>query len=143
MSNKEFCSQCGATITEYKHSLGKGLLRALVKFAKHASSRGAAVNLNDCNMNLSERTNFYKLKYWGLLEKASDNERGGEWVMLPIGWAFVEGRIEMRKLVWSYRGEFVRFDGERVYIQDVTDGWKYRPDYVRERRPYDPQQPLL
>lgn len=139
MKTAETCPHCGSKMVEYKHSLSKGLLRALVKFARRGTG---IVNLNDCNMSLSERTNFYKLKYWGLLDKASDNERGGEWLMSALGWSFVKGETQLRKLVWSYRGAFARFDGNRVFIQDVTDGWKYRPDYAREAVPHSPQQGL-
>lgn len=140
----EFCPTCGAKVMEYKHSLSKGLIRAFLKFAKQASlTANGTVNLNDCDMNLTERTNFYKLRYWGLLNKADlTNDRGGEWRMYEKGWKFVKGEISVSKHAWSYRGEFTRFDDEQVFIMDVTDGWKYRPQYAREAQPYN-QRPLL
>ena len=45
-------------------------------------------------------------------------------------------KARMRKKVWTYRGEFVRWDGGQVHITDVAGGWKYRPDYAREGRPH-------
>ena len=136
----KICPHCQGKMVEYRHGLSKGLVRGLAKFAKRG--RGT-VNLNDCHLTLTERTNFYKLKYWGLVEKASTNERGGEWKMTALGWDFVCGNISLRNRVWSYRGDFVRFDGMRIYIQEVTDGWKYRPDYAREAIPHDPNSPQL
>ena len=128
-------------MVEYKHGLSKGLLRALVKFARGGQD---VVNLNDCKMNLSQRTNFYKLKYWGLVVKASTNERGGEWRMTLTGWQYVRGEIPLHKYVWSYRGNVMRYEGQQFYIQDITDGWKYRPEYAREAQPHqEPGQESL
>lgn len=139
--HKERCPHCNATMTEYKHSLSKALLRCLVKLAK--AGRGD-FNLNELGMNYNQQSNFQKMRYWGLVEKADPTcMKGGKWRMTDLGWSFVEGHTQLRKSAWSYRGEFVRFDGDRVYIQDLTEGWKYRPDYARERRPHEPQQVLI
>ena len=134
------CSECGAKVVKYKHGLSKGLMRALVKFSRRG--RGV-INLNDCDMDLSQRTNFYKLKYWGILSKASDNERGGEWKMNPLGWSFVSGDMPLPQYVWTFHGDVVEFAGKDLFVQQITDGWKYRPDYAREAKPHDRQQSLI
>lgn len=133
----ERCPHCNAKIVEYKHGLSKVLVRSLVKVAK----RGAGAHRISEFLSKSEYTNFSKLQYWGLAEKADGGERGGVWKVTQLGLEFIKGHIQLRQYAWSYRGELVRFDGNRIYVMDVTGGWKYRPDYAREARPHiDPRQ---
>lgn len=135
MKQVKICPHCSAKMVEYPHGLSKGLLRCLVKMVRAGTGDK---DLGDLQMNYNQQSNFQKLRYWGLVEKSDPgSEKGGKWRMTDLGWAFVKGEIQMRNKVWSYRGEFVRFDGDRIFIQDVTGGWKYRPEYAREAVPHE------
>jgi hypothetical protein len=108
-----------------------------------AMAGGGPINLNELNLNISQQTNFYKLRYWDLVEKSDpDSEKGGVWNLTERGKMFVRGEITVNKVVISYRGKMVRFEGEEIAVYEITDGWKYRPDYVRESEPHS-QQAML
>ena len=139
MSKSTRCPHCDAKMVEYKHGLSKGLARSLYLISKHLNRKNE-FHIAKCEMTYSQRENSRKLKHWGIIEKLGDKDsKGGWWRLTDIGEAFIRGNIQLRKYVWSYRGDFVRFDGDRVYITQMTDGWKYRTDYVREAVPRGPE----
>src|SRR5690606_15569639 len=130
MTEEKLCDHCGAKIVEYKHGLMKGLARGLWKLAK---AGGGPINLNDLKLNISQQTNFYKLRYWEVVRKADlSNLKDGVWVMTAIGWAFIRDEIRLSKYVWSYRGKALRVDGPRVLFSEITDGYKFRNEYAEE-----------
>lgn len=134
MISATFCNHCGAKVVEYKHSLSKGLLRGLFKLAQNG---GGPINIRTIGMTVDQLTNFQKLRYWGLVAKSDpENPKGGDWNITSLGWEFIKGQIRVNKSVWSFRGSFVRFDGELVSFEGVTDGYKYRQDYAEEARPH-------
>lgn len=94
-------------------------------------------HVGSCDLTNSQINNLQKLRYWGLIAKAPDaSAKGGFWILTDLGLAFAQGRIQIRNKVWTYRGDFVRFAGDQVWITDVSAGWKYRPDYAIARRPH-------
>jgi hypothetical protein len=130
------CPHCGAKMVEYKHSISKGLARALAKVVRATRGR-SRFEISECGLTYSERENIRKLQYWGLITKAPTNSgKGGEWIITTIGMDFLKGTIKVQKSVWTYRGETIRFEGPHINITEVTDGWKYRPDYAREAEPH-------
>lgn len=128
------CPHCGAKMVEYKHSLTKAQIRPLAKLAK---AGGGPLNItDDLNLTKSEYTNFAKLAYWGLVKQEGNSERGGNWQITEKGWGFVKGLVGIRKQVIIYRGNLVKFLGDFITIQQVTGGWQYRPQYIRESQPH-------
>lgn len=131
-TNNKICESCGAKVMEYKHGLMKGLARGLYKLAE---AGGGPINLNELKLNISQQTNFYKLRYWDLVRKAdSSNLKGGEWTMTPTGWSFIRDQLRIPKHVWSFRGKRIRFDGKEILFSEVTDGYKYRNEYAEEAK---------
>jgi hypothetical protein len=132
---KKVCEHCGASMMEYKHSLSVGLLEGLLRLYRQRKP----VNLAVLNLNHSQWDNFQKLKYWGLVEKfrgAGTNAKGGIWTITTNGIDFVTGRVKVQKSVWTYRGEFRRFDGEEVNSHQIHDAFKTVEDYRREMVPH-------
>ncbi len=135
MADVKRCPHCDAKMVEYKHSLSKSLARVLYRISQHLDAN-REFHVGSCNLTNSQINNLQKLRYWGIIEKRADEKRkGGYWRVTDVGLWFMEGRTVLRKYVWTYRGEFVRFDGPQVLISELTDGWKYRPDYARESVP--------
>lgn len=132
-----YCEHCGAKVVQHKHGLSKSALRGLRKFAERSKR---AINLNRCKMTMSEQTNFYKFKYWGIVEQA---EESGEWRMTPKGGRFLRGEIPLQHSVRTFRGQVIEFSGKEEYIYEVTDGWRLRPDYIRDMRPHRPHPDLF
>jgi len=132
----EICPTCGAKTVEYPHGLSRGLARVIFRICQGLGP-DRRFYIGDLDLTYSQRCNAQKLGYWGIIERAQDDTgKGGEWILTELGLAFAQGRIQLRRKVWTYRGDFVRFDGDQILITDVSDGWKYRPDYARERRPH-------
>lgn len=131
----EFCGSCGAKVMKYKHGLVKGLAYGLRRLAEMG---GGPINLNELNLSISQQTNFYKLRYWGLVMKASDgNEKGGEWQITDLGYRFIRGEIFLSKYAWSFRGHWICFEGPEIYFDEISDGYQYRPDFAREAQPWN------
>ena len=132
MGHKKICEHCGATMVEYKHGLSKGLIRSLAIVAV-AFKDTEPHEIKDMGLDYTNRCNFQKLRYWGLVEKVGDKDsKGGLWRITENGMAFVSGELSVPKFVWTYRGDIDRYEGKDIWITDVSEGWKYRPEYARE-----------
>jgi len=130
------CETCGAKVVEYKHGLSIGLVRVLYVMASGAPP-GSVVSMSDLKLTYSQRCNAQKLRYWYLIEKVHDQDsKGGDWRVTNRGFEFLRGAISVPKDVWTFRGDTVRYEGRSRYIEQVTDGWKWRPDYAREAIPH-------
>jgi len=130
------CPTCGAKTNSHKHSLSGVLARGFKKVLNTADVIGR-FEMISCDLTHSERQNLVKLQYWGLIEKRRDaRHRGGGWRVTVKGLAFAEGMTQLDKSVKTYRGKVVEFSGPKVSIMDLADGWKYRPEYARDARPF-------
>lgn len=119
-------------MVEYKHGLSKSLMRCLVKLC---DAGGGPLNISDdITLTKSQYTNVAKLAYWSITEKANPHggERGGVWKVTRIGWQFIRGEISLPKWVRVYRGDVVKKSARGIYFDEVTGGWKYKPQYARE-----------
>lgn len=133
MKQTKICDHCGAKIVEYPHTLNKGLMRALYKVYR---SGGGPINLKNVlpSLTRNEWDNFQKLKYWNLVEQVivDGSRKKGVWLITELGKKFVTGNISLPNKVWTFRGEIVKYEGSNIFIQDITDGYKFRPEYANE-----------
>lgn len=135
MAASKCCPTCGAKMVEYKHGLSKGLARTLYRIA-NGMNADRVYGVREIGLTNSQYDNHQKLRYWGLIERLEDESRkGGRWRLTDVGFDFVRGVSGLRKYVWTYRGDVVRFDGDAVWIAELTDGWRFRPDYARDAQP--------
>lgn len=142
MNHTERCPHCNAKMVTYKHGLSKTLMAGLRNVMLVADKAGY-FNIGKVALSHPQRQNLPKLKYFGIIEKVGDADgHGGEWRVTSAGMAFVTGQLSVQKMRRTYRNEVVEVLGEYVFITDVSGGWKYRPDYAREAKPYHPQQGL-
>ena len=135
---KEFCSQCGATTVEYKFRLSKGLVSCLGKLLK---ADGPA-HRRYLHLTNSEYTNFPKLAYWKLsrqLQNADGRTRNQPWTITNMGKFWISGATQVFEQVVTYRGKFVRIEGEPVSISDVDPDWKKADWYVLTRESAGPE----
>jgi len=127
------CPTCGAKTVEYRHNLSKGLAGALI--ALHEA--GGKFNVNELPLTHNQKANFQKLRYWELVEKTDrpdGSHIGGWWEITGHGSDFLLG-FSIQKHVWTYRGNPIRTEGEYVTIEDLSAGYKYRPQYAEEAQP--------
>ena len=133
----KYCPHCDAKMVEYRHALSKPLLTAFTRIAEHTLPRRKYAFKNLKYLTLNARTNLYKLRYWDLIRKEPGDEKGGDWVITDRGVDFLMGHMALPTHVWSYRGEFLRYEEETKYITEILLLWKYRPDYIAEARPHN------
>lgn len=137
MEKDSVCECCGAKLVEYKHSLSKGLARCFYRIIQAGPGEH---ELSELGMTYSQRSNFSKLKYWGLVAKIGDpSGKGGKWIVTNKGWNFAYGEIEVPKTVWTFRDAVQRFEGDNVSIETITGGYKYRPEYAADAKPHNCQ----
>jgi hypothetical protein len=113
-------------------------VRIFIKAVIHAHPNRSFL-FEDINFSsYSEGSNFQKLRYWGLIRKQlAPDSKGGWWSITDRGMRFAEGKIFLPSKVWTYRGDVLRFEGKDKYINDITGGWKYRPEYAKEAQPHN------
>lgn len=139
--NTKICPHCQAKMVEYKHGLTISLMRAFAKVVIHTAPGRKFVfaDLTKSTLTYPQAAALQSLQYWDLIAKDFGNrtKRGGEWIITDLGMRFAQGGIALPKYVWTYRADVIRFEGEKMTIQEVTGGWKYRPDYAREAKPHE------
>jgi hypothetical protein len=119
-------------MVEYRHGFSAALAHGLHSI--YLANK--TINLKHLNLTRNQWDNFQKLRYWGLVQKAI-NENGsrnqGCWSITQKGKDFVDGKILIPKGVWTYRGETVRFEGDDCKFNDVHEPtYKQRVEYAEE-----------
>jgi hypothetical protein len=130
------CETCGAKMVKYKHSISIPLVKALTALMETGIE---PVHLYHLKLTYNEESNFHKLRYFDLVEPYyTDGERvGGVWFITQLGIDFLRGKAEIRKSAWSYRSEWVGWEGKLVKVTDVDEGYKHKEEWAAEARPYD------
>jgi len=135
MKEKKFCPHCNATMVEYRHSFSKALAAGLHRIY----SAQKPVNLKELGLTRNQWDNFQKLRYWGLVGQSyrDDGVRiGGVWHITQAGIDFIERGTFIKKYVYTYRGEPVRFDGDVCFFEDVHPDYEQRESYSANAVPH-------
>jgi len=107
------CFACGASTRTYKRTLTALYFTALLKaFEYQKNTNGAPVNSKECGLTYDEFSNFSRLQWWGLIEKA----KARHWNLTPKGRAFVRGLVTVPLSLLVRRNKVVGADGPEVYI---------------------------
>jgi hypothetical protein len=124
-------------MVEYKHTFSKALAVGLSRLNFHG---GGPINIKNLGLTRNQWDNFQKLRYWGLVAKATKEDgtrAGGEWVITQKGLDFIEKGIGISKSVWTYRGDTVRFEGDTCFYNDSHDPeYKQRHSYADSALPH-------
>lgn len=135
MADKKICIHCGASMMEHRHSISIAMIVGLEMISKFELN----VNIKELGLTRNQWDNFQKLRYWGLVRKFYDsdgNRLGGHWTCTAKGRDFLAGKIKIPRVVWTYRGEFVRAEEEAAYVFEIDQGYKIREEYADESRPH-------
>lgn len=137
MANVKRCPHCEAKMVEYKHSFSKALAVGLGRL--HFLG-GGPINIKNLGLTRNQWDNFQKLRYWGLVAKATKQDgtrAGGEWILTQKGRDFIEHGLAITKSVWTYRGDTVRFDGDTCFYTDSHEPkYKQRQSYADSAVPH-------
>lgn len=137
MPNVAICDACGAKIVEYRQRLNQLHVEGL-RALYAAGGKGVHIG-KDLQLEFSEQSNFQKMRYFGLVEKAYTEDglrQKGRWDITQKGRLFVEGIGYCYPVVWTYRGDPVRFEGEPIEINDVTGEVDESEDYAATALPH-------
>jgi len=133
MKQVVICECCGAKVVEYKHVLNKGLVDALFRLSKHI----VPMPLTELDITRNQWTNFQKLRYWGLVDKAihADGTGTGCWFVTWKGREFIANEIPMKNNAWTFRGITTNLDGKEMYFNDIYDPlYRDRVEYAKDAR---------
>jgi len=135
----KYCETCGAKMVRYKHSLCKGIVNGLLRFAKFGPHPQRLCDKGKLagGMTRNAADNFQKLKYFGIVVKAppdGEAQHSGWWQITQRGWDFIRGTKAMPSFMWTYRGEVVDESTELVSIHEIKHDPYYLQwgDYVAE-----------
>ena len=136
MAEIKYCECCGAKMQEYRHVLNKPMVLSLIAlFRSKKLKPGLISKILDHN----QLCNFQKLRYWGLVEKhisRDGSRKGGVWKITNKGFLFLKGELKIPLRVWSFRGEFIRAENDKlVSVKDIHGSYEYRLDYVQHSLP--------
>lgn len=112
------CPCCGASMSEFKQSLSKGIVTSLVKFATIARIK-RMTNLHlvtDLELETNAHNNFQKLRYFGLVEKTG---KPGLWEITSKGLNFVAGRVAVEDHVITFRNKTQVRSNTSVFIDEI------------------------
>lgn len=134
----EVCEACGAKTVEYRHRLSEPLVKGLAKLEQ---AGGGPINLKELDLTWSQRDNFQKLRYFGLVlrcRREDGSRRNGVWEITGKGRMFLAGTIGVQHVAVTYRGETIRMEGEQVDATDVIgDLYQQREQWAREAVPHE------
>ena len=128
MEHKSICEHCGAKKIEYTFSFNKGLATFLGKLF----DANQPCKTDNLGLTYAQRTNSQKLRYWGLAVPVINEEsvlKRGWWVITEKGKAFVRGQISIQKKVITQRNEILRFEGQHITFNEVSEGYQYYEHY--------------
>ena len=127
------CECCGQTTKEYKHKLSRQLGESLIQFFKY----GGRAKLKDLHLNYSKRTNFQKLRYFGLVE---NDRKTGIWTLTDKGEQFVRATIRVQEFVWTWNAQPLEAAGRGVLITELVPDYRHRIDWAIDSRPHNVSQ---
>lgn len=114
------CPHCGAQMKEWWHRLTPGVVELLFRTIEVVKNKGVnIVEKNEVCKTNSECCNYNKLRYFGLIAYArddNDDRIDGVFVLTRNAGAFLRGEIGMPYKVKTYRNELVEKSEEMVMV---------------------------
>ncbi len=118
-SNKGFtCKCCGSFCKTYHKPLIGSAAADLIRLVKEYNKIGEAVHIS---WFTKQRSNFYTLSYWGLIEKGEveiDKKKrsSGYWKPTEKGVLFVNNQLEIPSIAQTYNNKLVTLSGNKMNI---------------------------
>lgn len=138
---REYCTHCGAKITQYKYSIDDLNVSTLLKFKKAVVQLGRYkinVKTEIPDLTQGERFRMTQLRFHGLVAKVKnedDKQIPNMWLLTSRGQDFVEGVIDVPKWVMTFRNRVVKHSIETVNIRSFRMLSDFGPTY--EQKPID------
>jgi hypothetical protein len=119
----ERCPCCTQRAQVYRWSLYSTAVRALILFYRIGGTEEFTHSRVLKEHGHTGQGDASRLRYWGLLEeepaRKPDGGRSGFWRVTELGGQFVTGAVTAPKYAYVYDARVLRFDGDRVSVQDA------------------------
>jgi hypothetical protein len=118
------CPCCNQNVKSYRRKISSSTARSLIIIFKNIDGEFHLENtLKKLNLLADCRSDFPKLKYWGLISplkgKRSDgSSRNGNYIITEAGRFFINGKHSVPKYMHIYNGECFKSSGDNVFIKD-------------------------
>jgi hypothetical protein len=120
------CPCCDQYAKIYNRKLNSAMAKSLILVEKYFNKPYAEEYLHIENYlaKYTRATDFYKLRFWGLIESKGEQRRDGSphagfWKMLPKGHEFVRNQIRVPMRVALYNDEFMGESDETISIVEA------------------------
>lgn len=115
------CAGCGQLVKKWNKPLVGTAVADLIRLYALYDRESVAIHISRFT---KQRSNFYTLVYWGLIEKGEievDKKKrsSGYWVPTKKGRYFVEGQISIPAKAETYNNKVVAFCGDEVYVRQA------------------------
>jgi hypothetical protein len=122
---RRHCAMCNSPLDTNSYHLADHLVSAL-----HKIKLRPRVKARDMGYTKVEYTCYTKLKYWGLIERLTEDEHGESgWQITAKGRQFLLNEIKVPKTVEYFRDRVVAFSGPEVGIYDIFPDHECRQKY--------------
>lgn len=114
------CPQCGAAMKEWWQRLTPGIVRLLFEAIRIVKSKNENLILNSEIIKKPADVNFYKLRYFGLIQPQKDegqNAIPGHWILTTNAGRFLRGEIEMPRRVKTFRNRLIEKDEQTIPVK--------------------------
>lgn len=122
------CEHCHAKTNRSEHTLTRGMVRGLIKFAnasiekrERACHPRKDTKANGEPLEHDERSNWTKLRFFGLVTKYKVDgvHKEGKWIITRNGWAFLRNDLAVHQRVKTFRNQLVERSEELITFQEL------------------------
>lgn len=131
----EDCGCCGAHNVEHKHSLNAVMRRGIVALYL----AGGSAHYTEMGLDDSEKANLRKFRYFGMIDPIGDHT--GRYELTERGRDFVEGRLSVPKIAWTFRNVVQKWDGDHVFIHELKGGAPSYREWAAAAIPHNGRKP--
>ena len=114
------CPHCGAQMKNWFQRLNPGMVELLFRSIELVKTKGVnIIQKNEVCKTNSECCNYNKLRYFGLIAYArddNDDRIDGVFVLTRNAGAFLRGEMEMPRRVKTYRNELIEKSQETISV---------------------------
>jgi hypothetical protein len=119
--NTCLCPCCGQSAIQFRKPMIGSAVADLVRLVGIYEKTRDVVHINKFT---KQRSNFYTLFYWGLIERASNlkvegKKSAGFWRPTPKAIEFVNGKIYLNKYAETYNNKLVKLTGDLIGVNDA------------------------
>jgi hypothetical protein len=118
------CPCCEQTVKSYRRKISGSTARALIIISKNIEGEFHLEDtLKNLNLLAECRSDFPKLRYWGLIaqlqgKREDGSSRNGHYRITEAGKMFIRNKHSIQKYMHIYNNEPFKASGEHMYITD-------------------------